>query len=47
MERQDQFAEMLSQGLEISIIRQRMGLSRGAAQGMMTRIRDNLGAQAI
>lgn len=47
LSRQDQFAELLSQGFDTPTIRERMGLSHGAAQGLMTRIRKGLGAQAV
>lgn len=43
MTRSDQFAEYLSQGVTIPEIRKIMGLSKGAAQGIMRRIREGLG----
>lgn len=46
MTRQDRFAEYLAQGYSIPAISQRMHLSKGAAQGLMKRIRDRLGEQA-
>lgn len=46
-ERQDQFAEYLARGYSIPAIRAKMCLTKGAAQGLMKRIRDNLGAQAV
>ena len=46
-DRQDQFAELLSQGLDMVTIRERMNLTNGAAQGFMTRIRKSLGPQAV
>ena len=46
-ERQDQFAEYLARGFSIPAIRAKMCLTKGAAQGIMKRIRDNLGAQAV
>jgi hypothetical protein len=45
--REDRFAEYLAQGLDMPTIRERMGLSRGAAQGIMRRLRIKLGPQAI
>lgn len=47
MTRQDQFAEYLSHGYTIPQIRRLMDLSKGAAQGLMTRIRAKLGEQAV
>lgn len=44
--RQDQFAEYLSRGMSIAQIREKMNLTVGAAQGLMLRIRTNLGDQA-
>lgn len=45
--REDQFAEYLSQGLSMVEVRLRMGgLTNSQAQGLMTRIRGKLGAQA-
>lgn len=44
---QERFAELLSQGLTTVEIRERMGLSNSAAQGMMSRIRQKLGPQAV
>lgn len=46
MSRQDQFAELLSQGQTIPQIRQRMRLTRGQAAGLFSRIRRKLGWQA-
>lgn len=46
LSRNDQFAEYLAQGWSIPKIRERMKLTKGAAQGIMKRIRDGLGAQA-
>lgn len=46
-DRQDQFAEYLAYGYTIPQIRRIMDLSRGAAQGLMRRIREKLGAQAV
>lgn len=45
--REDQFAEFLSQGLDMLQVRARMGLSNSQAQGLMTRIRRKLGEQAV
>lgn len=45
-DRTERFAELLSRGFTIPEIRQRMGLSNGAAQGIMSRIRASLGPQA-
>lgn len=42
----DHFAELLSRGLTMPQIRGRMGLSNGAAQGLMRRLREGLGWQA-
>lgn len=42
----DRFAELLSQGLTMVEIRERMGLSNSAAQGLMRRLRAKLGPQA-
>lgn len=46
-ERECMFAELLAEGVSIPLIRQRMGMSEGAAQSMMTRIKTRLGWQAI
>lgn len=46
LSRTDRFAEYLAQGYSIPEIRQFMGLSNGAAQGIMSRIRAGLGWQA-
>ena len=43
----NEFAELLSRGFEISEIRARMSLNNNQAQSTMTRIRNELGAQAI
>jgi hypothetical protein len=47
MPRADLFAELLSRGWTIPEIRAEMHLTKGAAQGIMTRIRAALGAQAV
>src|SRR4051812_3541966 len=47
LSRLDQFAEYLAQGMAMAQIRARMGLTNGAAQGLMKRIRDGLGPQAV
>jgi DNA-binding CsgD family transcriptional regulator len=47
LSREDQFAELLSQNLSMLEVRARMGLSNSQAQGLMTRIRAKLGAQAV
>lgn len=47
LSKQDQFAELLSEGLDMVAIRQRMNLTNAAAQGLMTRIRRKLGPQAV
>lgn len=44
--RLDRFAELLSLDLPMTVIRRRMGLSNGAAQGLMHRLRKRLGWQA-
>lgn len=46
MTRPEQFAEYLAQGLTMLAIRERMGLTNAAAQGLMTRLRRSLGDQA-
>jgi len=46
LSRQDQFAELLSQGLSLVQIRERMRLTKGQASGYFRRIRDKLGWQA-
>ena len=46
LSRRDEFAEYLAQGFTIPKIRKRMNLTKGAAQGIMKRIRDGLGWQA-
>jgi len=43
----DRVAELLSQGLTTRAIRDLLGLSKGAVQGYIKRIRDGLGAQAV
>jgi hypothetical protein len=45
-ERLDRFAELLSLDLPMPVIRQRMGLTNSAAQGLMHRLRQKLGWQA-
>lgn len=45
MGRMDQFAEHLANGKTIPEIRKIMGLTNGAAQGLMTRIREGLGKE--
>lgn len=47
MDRTEQFAEHLANGLSIREIRERMNLTKGAAQGLMFRIRKGLGEQAV
>lgn len=42
----DHFAELLSRGIDIPDIRQRMGLTNGRAQQLMMKIRTDLGRQA-
>lgn len=42
----DHFAELLSMDLAISDIRERMGISKRRAYGMLARIRSDLGPQA-
>lgn len=42
----DHFAELLSRGMEIPVIRERMGLTNRRAQQIMLRIRKDLGPQA-
>lgn len=46
-DRTDRFAEYLARGYSIPEIRQFMNLTNGQAQGMMSRIRAALGAQAV
>lgn len=46
LEGKDKVAELLSQGLDPPQIRERMGLSRSAISGYMTRIRADLGVPA-
>lgn len=41
----DTFAELLSQGLTIPQIRQQLGLTKGAAQGYMRRLREGFGLE--
>ena len=43
MTRMDQFAEYLAEGKTIPEIRKAMGLTKGAAQGMMRRLREGFG----
>lgn len=45
-ERLDHFAELLSQGIEIPEIRQRMGLSRNHPYHLLDALRAKLGWQA-
>lgn len=45
MTRQDQFAEYLSEGRTIPEIRKLMNLSKGAAQGLMRRLRVSFGLE--
>lgn len=42
----DRFAELLSQGLTIPEIRERMGITNNSAQSFMRHIRKGLGWQA-
>lgn len=42
----DHFADLLSCGMDIPDIRQRMGLTNGRAQQLMMKIRADLGRQA-
>lgn len=44
--RREQFAEYLAEGKSMVEIREIMGLTNGAAQGLMGRIRAGLGDQA-
>ena len=44
--RLDHFAELLSQDIPLPTIRQRLGLTNSAAQGLMLRLRKSLGWQA-
>ena len=46
-EKLDRFAALLEQDLPISVIAQRMGVSRGAAQNLLIAIRKRLGPQAV
>lgn len=41
----DQFAEYLAEGRTIPEIRKLMGLSKGAAQGYMRRLREGFGLE--
>lgn len=45
MTRQDQFAEYLAEGRTIPEIRKLMNLSKGAAQGLMRRLRVGFGLE--
>lgn len=45
--RKNRFAQLLSEGLSIPQIRERMGLSNGTAQKIMRSIRKDLGPQAV
>lgn len=45
MTRQDQFAEYLAEGRTIPEIRKIMGLTAGAAQGLMRRLRVSFGLE--
>lgn len=45
-ERLDRFAELLSLDLPIETIRKRMGLSKGGAHRLVTRLRNKYGWQA-
>lgn len=47
LSREDQFAEHLANGMSVPDIRERMSLTKGAAQGLMSRIRSRLGPQAV
>lgn len=47
LDRTDQFAEHLANGLTVPQIRKEMRLTNGQAQGMMSRIRKALGWQAV
>ena len=45
MHPKDQFAEYLAEGRTIPEIRKLMGLSKGAAQGIMRRLREGFGLE--
>ncbi len=47
LDRTERFAEYLARGYDIPEIRRFMNLTNGAAQGLMSRIRKGLGAQAV
>lgn len=47
LHRTDQFAEYLANGLTLRQISERMSISIGAAEGILRRIREALGEQAV
>lgn len=45
--RKDKFAQLLADGLTVPEIQERLRLTRGQARGLLSRIRKDLGWQAI
>ncbi len=45
--RLDEFAEMLSQGLEVPEISRRMGVTKASGRSLLVKLRRRLGPQAV